>query len=171
MGNEAYSFARLTRADLPLVARWLAAPHVREWWGDPARELAMIEADLGDPGAAPTDMLVVTWQGQPFAYVQDYPAHHWPMPHYAALPEGARAMDTFLGDAAFLGCGHGARYIRQRANGLCAAGATLVVVDPDPSNERAVRAYRRAGFHDQFTAANEDGNPALVMALSPSFLH
>jgi aminoglycoside 6'-N-acetyltransferase len=25
----------MARADLPLIRRWLALPHVRQWWGDP----------------------------------------------------------------------------------------------------------------------------------------
>jgi hypothetical protein len=27
-----YAFRPLSRSDLPLVARWLAAPHVVAWW-------------------------------------------------------------------------------------------------------------------------------------------
>ena len=29
-----YIFRPMTAADLPLIRRWLALPHVREWWGD-----------------------------------------------------------------------------------------------------------------------------------------
>ena len=30
-----YIFRPMTTADLPLIRRWLALPHVGEWWGDP----------------------------------------------------------------------------------------------------------------------------------------
>ena len=165
MPHDAYTFPRLTRADYPLLRGWLAQPHVRAWWGDPEDEIAMIDEDL-DTG--PTDMRLVALAGQPFAYVQDYPAHHWPMPHYADFPDGTRAVDTFLGDPAFLGRGHAARYLRQRCGELLAEGVTAVVIDPSPDNERAVRAYRRAGFTPRGLATNEEGKPALVMQYDPA---
>ena len=36
-------------ADLCLIARWLALPHVREWWGDPAEQYALVSGDLNEP--------------------------------------------------------------------------------------------------------------------------
>lgn len=169
MPHEGYTFPRLTRADYPLMRGWLAQPHVRAWWGDPETEIAMIDEDIDSNGnGGPTDMRLVALDGQPFAYVQDYPAHHWPMPHYAAFPPGTRAVDTFLGDPAFLGQGHAPRYLRQRCTDLVAQGATAVVMDPDPDNERAVRAYRRAGFVPRGIAPNEEGAPALVMEFDPA---
>lgn len=157
---EPYSFPRLTRADYPLLRGWLSQPHVRAWWGDPDDEIALIDEDI-DKG--PTDMRLVALAGQPFAYVQDYPAHHWPLPQYAAFPPGTRAVDTFLGDPAYLGRGHAARYLRQRCAEIMAEGAATVVIDPDPANDRAIRAYRRAGFIPQGIAPCEEGDPVLVM--------
>ena len=34
-----YVFRPMTSADLPLVRRWLAEPHVVQWWGDPLRAI------------------------------------------------------------------------------------------------------------------------------------
>ena len=165
MRPDAYTFPRLTRADYPLMRGWLAQPHVRAWWGDPEEEIALIDEDID---AGPTDMRLVVLGGQPFAYVQDYPAHHWHMPHYAGFPQGTRAVDTFLGDPAFLGQGHAARYLRQRCAELVTQGATAVVIDPSPDNERAVRAYRRAGFAPRGILPCEDGDPVLVMEFEPA---
>ncbi|NGQ91861.1 acetyltransferase [Rhodobacter sp. HX-7-19] len=169
MRHETYTFPRLTRADYPLMRGWLAQPHVRAWWGDPEEEIALIEEDIDTNGhGGPTDMRLVALEGQPFAYVQDYPAHHWGAPQYAAFPAGARAVDTFLGDPAFLGRGHAGRYLRQRCAELVAEGATAVVIDPSPDNERAVRAYRRAGFAPRGILPCEDGDPVLVMEFEPA---
>lgn len=162
---DAYSFPRLTRADYPLLRGWLAQPHVRDWWGDPEEEIALIDEDIDD---GPTDMRLVVLAGHPFAYVQDYPAHHWPMPHYMAYPPGARAVDTFLGDPAYLGKGHAPRYLRQRCHEIMAEGAATVVIDPSPDNDRAIRAYRRAGFVPRGIAPCEDGDPVLVMEFEPA---
>lgn len=163
--HDGYTFPRLTREDYPLMRGWLAQPHVRAWWGDPDEEIALIDEDIE---TGPTDMRLVALDGHPFAYVQDYPAHHWPLPQYAPFPAGTRAVDTFLGDPAFLGQGHAPRYLRQRCGELLAHGATAVVIDPSPDNERAVRAYRRAGFAPRGIAPCEDGDPVLVMEFDPA---
>jgi aminoglycoside 6'-N-acetyltransferase len=42
----AYAFRPMSTADLPLLRRWLAEPHVRQWWGDPAEQYARVSADL-----------------------------------------------------------------------------------------------------------------------------
>lgn len=160
-----YAFTPVSRADYPRLRAWLAEPHVRAWWGTPDEELALIEQDLAD---AAVDMRIVSLNGQPFAYVQDYPAHHWPMPQYADQPAGARAMDTFLGDPALLGQGHGARYLKARARALMAQGCPRVVMDPDPANHRAVKTYRRAGFRGATIRPCEDGDPVLVMEFDPA---
>ena len=72
-------------------------------------------------------------------------------------------MDTFLGDAGFLGKGHGAEYIAARAQELLDAGAPEVAVDPDPANSRAIAAYKIAGFVPCDIRPCEDGDPVLVM--------
>lgn len=34
------AFSLLAKRCSPLLERWLSAPHMREWWGDPAPEFA-----------------------------------------------------------------------------------------------------------------------------------
>lgn len=157
---DEYRFLPLTRHDYSMLRRWLAEPHIAGWWGDPDEEIALIEQDI-DTG--PTDMRIVWFSDRPFAYLQDYPAHRWDMPHYAGFPPDTRAMDTFLGDPAMLGQGHAAGYLRQRAAALIGEGYPAVVMDPSPDNRRAVRAYRKAGFVGDRIAPCEDGTPVIVM--------
>jgi aminoglycoside 6'-N-acetyltransferase len=44
-----YVFRPMTAADLPLVRRWLALPHVMEWWVDPEEQYALVSGDLDEP--------------------------------------------------------------------------------------------------------------------------
>jgi aminoglycoside 6'-N-acetyltransferase len=156
-----YRFRKVTRADFPLLRGWLAQPHVAAWWGDAETELAMFGRDLdGDE----TDMRIVELGGHPFAYVQDYEVEPAAMPQYAGLPQGARGLDTFLGDPDYLGRGHGAAYLAQRAARLLERGAPVVAVDPDPENRRAVAAYRKAGFRPGRVTLGETGRPVQVMS-------
>ena len=154
-----YAFRPVTRADYPLLRGWLAQPHMQGWWGDPDTEIALIEEELDSPRV---DERLVCAEGTPFAYVQDYNAHAFGAPHYADQPAGARALDTFLGDPAYLGQGHASAYLRQRASDLCQS-APCVLVDPDPENTRAIATYAKAGFIVLDERPCEDGTPAQIM--------
>lgn len=137
-----YQFRPVAPEDRALFDAWLCQPHIGGWWGESATEWALVEGDMA--GGA-VDMRIVEHDGIPFAFVQDYPAHGPLQPQYADLPEGARALDTFLGDPGFLGRGHGAAYLRARCDQLLER-APMVAVDPSPANTRAIAAYARAGF-------------------------
>ncbi|KAF0677252.1 GNAT family N-acetyltransferase [Profundibacterium mesophilum] len=160
-----YRFRPLVADDRRLFDRWLAEPHMEGWWGDADTEWAQIMREWAAGGDA--DMRIVEHEGYPFAYVQDYDAHSCTMPHYAHLPKGTRAMDAFLGDRAYLGRGHAAAFLRQRALRLAAKGAPLVAVDPAPGNARAIAAYGRAGFSGAGAARDAEGRPVRVMTLRP----
>lgn len=154
-----YQFLPLETGHYPIIRSWLSEPHINGWWGDADTEIALMEEDRI---SGPTDMRIVALEGTPFAFVQDYPAHHWHMPHYADLPDDARAMDTFLGDPGYLGQGHASGYLRQRAFALSERFST-VAIDPSSDNFRAISAYRKAGFYGDRVAPCEDGDPVLVM--------
>ena len=164
MPEPTYRFREMTAADLPLIADWLVQPHLVRWWGEPAEQMALITDDLADPLM---DQRIVELGGAPVGYVQHYPFHAWGAPHLAHFPPGTLALDTFVGPEKLLGQGHGTAFLRQRATHLLANGAPCVVIDPDPGNERAVRAYRRAGFVGTMVATDHEGDPALVLEFRP----
>ncbi|HEY1542521.1 MAG TPA: GNAT family N-acetyltransferase [Xanthobacteraceae bacterium] len=154
-----YAFRPATHDDLPLLRRWLDTPEAVRWWGDPAEQEALLREDLDNPQMT---MRIVSCDGRPFAYAQDYEVHAWPQPHLADLPQGSRAIDTFIGEPAMIGRGHGSRYLRVLAERLIAEGAPLIAIDPGVENVRAQRAYAKAGFGVERRVETESG-PAMVM--------
>ncbi len=133
----------MKQADLPLLAKWLREDHVRRWWGDPDRELALIEGALSDNRK---DMRIVYFDHEPMAFIQDYDVHAWPQVHFAYLPQTSRGIDTFIGPVKILGQGHGPCFLHLRVQQLLREGAAGVVIDPDVNNLRARKAYNKAGF-------------------------
>ena len=107
-------------------------------------------------------MNIVSFNDLPFAYIQDYEVHAWPQKHFANLPSGTRAIDTFIGLQSHLGKGHGRAYLTQRAQQLLDAGARLIVIDPDINNTRAIRAYQSAGFFQSSIEDTAEGAVALM---------
>jgi aminoglycoside 6'-N-acetyltransferase len=85
---------------------------------------------------------------------------------FGSQPEGTRGLDQFIGEADMLGCGHGSAFIRAFADNLLRSGTPRVVIDPDPANERAIRAYEKAGFCRDRVVDTPDGL-ALLMVRDP----
>ena len=147
----AYEFRPMTHADLPLMRRWLDMPHVREWWGEPDAELGTIR-DMID-GRDTTRPFIFSVDGEPVGYIQYwFIGHHqnetWIKDHpwLAELPSDAVGVDLTIGDPDKLAQGVGSSVLRAFADSLLRQGHQTIIIDPDPSNTRAVRAYEKAGF-------------------------
>src|SRR5262249_61745004 len=84
----------MSAADLPLVRRWLAAPHVTRGWGDPDQQFVLVSEDIEQPAM---DQFVVTIDGRPFAYLQCYDQTAWPDNGLGIHPSGTREIDQFIG--------------------------------------------------------------------------
>ncbi len=156
-----YTFRALTPRDLPMLARWLEEPHLKEWWGDPVEAIEQIEAAIDDISTEP---LIVELDGRPIAYLQNYDPHLEDGHPYQDQPTGTLGLDMSIGDPALVGKGHGSAIIRQFAAQLFDEGAPRLIIDPDPANGRAIRAYEKAGFRPFDTRTTQYG-PALMMAL------
>jgi aminoglycoside 6'-N-acetyltransferase len=137
-----YSFRPAAIDDLPRLRRWLHAPEVRRWWGNPSEQFELLRADLDEPRMT---MRLVSLNGRPFAYAQDYEVHAWPQPHLAHLPQGSRAIDSFIGWPSMIGRGHGQAYLRLLAERLCIEGAPFAAIDPAIDNVRAA-CLRKGGL-------------------------
>jgi aminoglycoside 6'-N-acetyltransferase len=155
-----YTFQPVTRGDLPRLEAWLRAPEIITWWGDPVEQAELLRADIDDPRM---QMELVLFNRQPFAYVQSYEVHAWLQPHLDHLPFGSRAIDTFIGEPAMIGRGHGSAYLRIIALRLQTGGAPVIAIDPTEANRRAVRAYTNAGFRIDSTFSSEQGAGFLML--------
>jgi len=151
-----YVFRPMRPADLPLVRRWLDLPHVREWWGDPAEQYALVSGDLDEPAM---DQYIVEANGEAFAYLQCYGLTAWNC-GFGEQPAGTRGIDLFIGQPAMIG--HGSALIACFVKDRLRNGVPRIVTDPDPANARAIRAYEKAGFTGQCLVETPDG-PALLM--------
>jgi aminoglycoside 6'-N-acetyltransferase len=154
-----YSFREVRADDMSRLRNWLRAPEVAHWWGDPIEQSQILEGDLTEPDMA---MRIFSFKGKPFAYVQDYPIDRWPQPHFADLPRGSRAIDSFIGEPEMIGCGHGSVYLGLLAARLRLEGAAAIAIDPAVDNVRARRAYWKAGFVGEQIVKTSEGQ-AVVM--------
>jgi aminoglycoside 6'-N-acetyltransferase len=153
-----YAFRPMTAADLPLIRRWLAQPHVAEWWHDP-ETFEFVSGDLDHPDVA---QFIVTLDDRPLGYLQCYQIGEWHS-GFGPQPAGTRGIDQFIGDADKLALGHGSAFIRTFIERLIRKGVPRIVIDPRPTNSRAIRAYEKAGCRRVREVDTPDGRALLMM--------
>lgn len=163
---DIYHIRPMRPVDLSLVNRWLETPPVRQWWVDASGQPSdpFDQSDLADPNVA---LWIVSHEGRPFAFIQDYDPHAWTDHHFADLAPGSRGIDQFIGAPDMIGRGHGSAFIRLHCQTLMAAGAPTIGTDPHPANARAIRAYEKAGFTRGKEVSTQWGDCLLMTCASP----
>lgn len=151
--SRTISFRPLTEKDLPLVRRWLLAPHVRRWWDEGVRlpypDAELDEYRAGIRGEDPTFRYLIELDGVPVGLIQHYRIGE--DPEYAAtlgLDEDAVGADLFIGDTDLIGRGLGPEVLRRFLLELAFPFHRLdvCVIGPSARNAAAIRAYEKAGF-------------------------
>ena len=175
MSNAAtrIGFVPVCAAHLPMLAEWMARPHWRRWWGDPDSELDLIRDMI--EGRDSTHPFIFTLDDQPAGYIQvwfiadqrDDPEVLAEYPWLTLLSETTVGVDLSLANESELGKGIGSTAVRLFTQNLWDAGHRTIVIDPDPDNARAVRAYEKAGFRPIPELLGRTGD-CLLMQFIPS---
>lgn len=156
--SDDYEFRAMTADDLPMLAQWLQTPDVAYWYSDPDYIDELEEHLLDDR----INQRIVSFQGVPFAYQQDYDIHGWPNHHLGFLPSGSRGLDTFIGRAKMIGTGHGKAYLALATQHLLGQEVPALGIDPHPENKRAIRAYEHVGFQGDRVLETEWGRVRIM---------
>ena len=171
-GEREIGFRPVTAADYSLLRAWLDAPHVREWWGEPEQELGFIR-DMVE-GRDTTRPYLIALDGKPVGYIQVwYIGHHqnetWIKDHpwLAELPAETVGVDLSIGVAELLSRGIGSAALSAFVAVLRSEGHETIIIDPDPENKRAVRAYMKAGFRPVPELVGRTGD-VLIMQYDPN---
>jgi aminoglycoside 6'-N-acetyltransferase len=157
--DDRFRFRPVTEKDLPLLAAWLARPHVARWWDDPD-ELQHIVGHIDSISVEP---FIIELNGRPIGYIQSYDPHLEDDHPYQNQPTGTLGIDQFIGEPELVGLGHGSRLIAEFVEQLFEEGVPRVIIDPDPDNSVAIRCYEKAGFKRLGESETPEGR-ALMMA-------
>jgi RimJ/RimL family protein N-acetyltransferase len=158
------SFRRLTEADVPLLHRWLNAPHVLEWWDrPPAQDEVRAKYLPRIAGSSDVTPYVILLEDAPLGYIQVYPVAPgaWGLRGVAA---GA-GVDLLIGEAEYLHRGLGPRTLRAFLGEVVFRDTAVSVcyIDPSTRNRAAIRAFEKAGF--RYVADVTDPNTGLPLHL------
>jgi aminoglycoside 6'-N-acetyltransferase len=148
------TFRPLTRADLPLLGRWLEEPLVARWWAHQTTPEAL-EADFGPAvdGTDPAEVLLALAGDRPFGLVQryriaDFPEYVEELAPVVDVPPRALSIDYLIGEPDVRGGGAGAAMLAAFVAESWAAypEADAVLVPVAAGNVASWRALEKAGF-------------------------
>lgn len=136
-----------TRADLGLIRRWLARADIQEWWGPASATEAEVNMALS---SAHSICRLIEADGVPVGYAHAVDATLWGDALPDELEPGTWDLDLFVAAEAHRNRGVGqAALALLREEVFATTLAVAVCVFPSVRNERAVRAYEKAGFRWQ----------------------
>lgn len=169
-------------ADLPLLHQWLNAAHVRPGWfaagtypaGGYSYDAIVRDYGGSAAGHGRVAAFVVAYGAVPIGYLQcwrvgdflDYAGHFVDDPRQAAT---TASLDFLIGEVDYVGGGLGplvlGGFLREVVFG--ASDIDGVVINPDPANVPAIRAYEKVGFrHAKTVRPSGQRKPSYLMRIA-----
>jgi aminoglycoside 6'-N-acetyltransferase len=160
----------MVHGDLPLLVRWLQAPHVRRWWhhdGEPTPERVAASYGPRVDGRTPTRMWVVEVNGRSIGFVQDYRIRDYPQFALLTPDPDAVGLDYAIGEPEWAGRGLGGRVLWAWMRGARRRypDVTAYFAAPDHANAASLRVLDKAGFVQGtwFDEPQRDGTTSTVV--------
>jgi aminoglycoside 6'-N-acetyltransferase len=166
-GTPEFTWRPVRAGDFPLLARWLAQPHVARWWHHEVTPAA-VARDFGPTvrGEEPNEDLLVSAAGRPVGLVQrcrwaDYPDYAAEIAPLLTPPAGAMTIDYLIGEPELIGRGLGPAMIAAvvAATWTDHPGASCVIVPVAVANHASGRALEKAGFRRVASGLLPPDNP------------
>jgi aminoglycoside 6'-N-acetyltransferase len=137
--------------DLDKLWRWQHEPGVVEWWGEPNEDREQFRAEHFEPDVAPTWRFIIEWQGRPVGMLQYY--HDYP----DTEDSWSAGIDIYIGEPDARDRGVGTEAVRIMLRYLFEVKRVhRVIIDPQTTNARAIRAYEKAGFRREGVMRHND---------------
>lgn len=163
------AFRRLKLPELPLIHRWLHAPHVHRWWREDAGTFEEVSRKYSAyiEGGEPVEPYLILSEDSPVGYIQSYRVSDDEEYERLVGIEASAGVDIFIGEKELLRRGLGPRVLRRFIEDEVFADGEIkaCVIDPEPENRAAIRAFEKAGFR-YFKSAETSKGRAYFMKLS-----
>jgi aminoglycoside 6'-N-acetyltransferase len=160
------TFEPFQEKHFPQFVRWLAVPHVKQFWSEPEDEKELREKYSHNLKNRGINAQVILLDGKEIGYIQSYEAYQIGGGWWTDAEPGTFGIDQFIGEADLVGKGLGPLIIQEFIKILSMnPNVKEIIVDPDPTNLRAIKAYEKVGFVSSGVIHTPNG-PAMLMRLS-----
>lgn len=161
------SFEPLSRADFPLLAKWLAEPLVARWWNhDPSLEAIAKWFGPSIDGEEPTDVFIAKLAHRPIGLIQRYRIDAYKeyleeLAPVCSVPPAALSVDYLIGEPDARGHGLGSTMIATLVDESWRSfpQSNDVLVPVSVANRASWRALERAGFERIAAGELKPDNP------------
>lgn len=141
------SFLPLEEQHIALLRKWLKESHVAEFWQETEDENEFRTKFLSKLPERGVSAYVISVNLKLIGYIQYYEACKVGGGWWPDAKPGTFGVDQFIGDPDLIGKGMGTAIIKKFVDKIFSElKAEEVITDPDPTNEKAIRAYEKVGF-------------------------
>jgi RimJ/RimL family protein N-acetyltransferase len=148
----------LTTSDLDLLVQWMNQPHVKTWWPDNLTDQEIRTKYGNRIGSTAIVPLIISVDEKPIGFLQYYDVTQAPDDWNKDEPAGTIGFDIYIGEKEYLGKGYGTAAISLMIKQLFTnPNIAKIIVDVDPKNQAAIRAYEKAGLRFVRTAQTAEG--------------
>lgn len=168
MNQDKIVFKPIELSDLDLIYKWVNTDHVLAGYSqEPSSFADVVEGyspraldEVGVQG------YLIVYDSIPIGFIQSYFLNFESFGSEVAWENNA-GLDVFIGEKDYVYKGLGSEIIKTFLveNIFLKMGAKSCIIDPSPTNYKAIRAYEKIGFRYLFTLEQEDTSPQYIMQI------
>ena len=151
---------------LPLFRHWLNQEHIKLVWQEPESDEELKDKFLTKLPQRGVRSFVICENESPIGYIQYYEAAKIGGGWWPDEKPGVFGVDLMIGEPHLIGQGLGPRVIKEFTSviRLHEPQASSLIIDPEPNNKKAIRAFQKVGFEIECEITTP-GGAALLMRL------
>lgn len=162
-----FTFEAFQANHLFLLRQWLNSEHIKDYWQETEDDEELKKKFLETLPNRSVFSFVIKKDHAPIGYIQYYNAKKVGGGWWEQEPQGSFGIDLMIGNANYYGRGLGSVIIKEFITFIQAREPSLrsIIIDPDPKNLRAIRAFEKAGFVAE-SEIQTPGGTALLMRIN-----
>lgn len=162
-----FKFLPLEESHIATFKKWLTEDHIKPVWQEPEDEAEFNEKFLVKLPQRGVKPFIITSNDEPLGYIQYYNAHSIGNGWWENEPLGTYGIDLLIGEKTQVGKGVGPAIIKEFTTFILRQepNVTSIIIDPEPTNLRAIKAFEKAGFVRESEIETPNGQ-ALLMRIS-----
>jgi RimJ/RimL family protein N-acetyltransferase len=159
-----FRFEPFSQTHLALLRSWLDSDHIKDFWQETADDEKLKYKYLVDLPRRSVWPFVILRENEPIGFIQYYEAAKVGEGWWENEDPGTFGIDLMIGRPELVGKNLGATIIREFIAFVQQRepSAKSIIIDPDPKNTRAVRAFAKAGFHSEGEIITPGGKVLLM---------